>query len=277
MSASDKAASARPLRVCFVGWGAIARRVGEILADRQLSGVEIAAVAVREAGRDRADLPATARLIAGPEELAGLDIDMVVEAAGRPAVALWGEAALRYARSFVVSSTSAFCDDALLDSLLATARETGSRIIVPSGALGDLGALAAASMLPIDEVVHTIVKPPRAWQGTKAEEVIDLDTLAERSEFFVGSAREAADRFPQNANVAVISALSGIGLDLTRVVLVADPAATRNGHRVQASGAFGRLDMMLENEALKTNPKSSEMTALSLVRLIENSVAPLVR
>ena len=107
--------------------------------------------------------------------------------------------------------------------------------------------------------------------------MLDLETLAVASPFFDGSAREAADRFPQNANVAVISALSGIGLDKTRVVLVADPAAGRNAHRVEASGAFGRLDLTLENEPLATNPKSSEMTALSLVRLVENAVAPLVR
>ena len=273
MSASDR----RRLNLCFVGWGAIARRVGELLSERHPHGVNIVAVAVRDHHRQRQDLPAEVRLISEPGELAGLDIDMVIEAAGRDAVAVWGEAALRYAASFIVSSTSAFCDDALLDRLVSVAKETGSRIVVPSGALGDLGALAAASILPLEDVVHTIVKPPRAWRGTPAETMLDLEALAVVSAFFDGSAREAADRFPQNANVAVISALSGIGLDRTRVVLVADPAARRNAHRVEATGAFGRLDVTLENEPLATNPKSSEMTALSLVRLVENAVAPLVR
>ncbi|CAM5354975.1 L-aspartate dehydrogenase [Mycolicibacterium aubagnense] len=265
------------LNLCFVGWGAIARRVGELLAERHPQGIKIVTVAVRDHHRRRDDLPAGVQLISEPAELAGLDLDMVIEAAGRDAVAVWGEAALRGAASFIVSSTSAFCDDALLERLVSVAKETGSRIVVPSGALGDLGALAAASVLPLQEVVHSIVKPPRAWRGTPAETMLDLDTLAVASPFFDGSAREAAARFPQNANVAVISALSGIGLDKTRVVLVADPAARRNTHRVEAQGAFGRLDLTLENEPLATNPKSSEMTALSLVRLIENAVAPLVR
>lgn len=275
MSASSN--TARRLRICFVGWGAIARRVAAILADRKPAGVEIVAIAVRDAGRPRDDLPVGARLISGPEELAGLDIDMVVEAAGRPAVETWGEAALRHAGRFVVSSTSALVDDALLARLTDIARAVGGQVIVPSGALGDLGALSAASLLPLDEVVHTIVKPPLAWKGTKAAEILDFGALTGRLEFFVGTAREAADQFPQNANVAVISALSGVGLDRTRVVLVADPAVSRNCHQVSAAGAFGRLELTLENEALKTNPKSSEMTALSLVRLIENNVAPLVR
>lgn len=273
MSASER----RRLRLGFVGWGAIASRVGELLAERQPDTVEIVAVAVRDAGRERAALPEGAQLISSPDDLAGLDLDMVIEAAGRPAVAIWGEAALRHAHSFVVSSASAFTDESMLGLLLAVAEETGSRIVVPSGALGDLGALAAASVLPVDEVRHTIVKPPLAWKGTKAAEMIDLDRLTRRAEFFAGTARQAAEAFPQNANVAVITALSGIGLDRTRVVLVADPAAVRNIHEITASGAFGKLDLRLENEPLKTNPKSSEMTALSLLRLIENRVATLVR
>lgn len=273
MSASKR--SARRLRLGIIGWGAIASRVAQLLAERQRDDIEIAVVAVRDTARDRG-LPSNARVISHPDELSDLDLDMIIEAAGRPAVEVWGMAALRHARRFAVSSTSAFTDEALLDRLLATARETGSRIVVPSGALGDLGMLAAASILPLDEVTHSIVKPPRAWRSTKAEEFVDLDALAARTEFFAGTAREAAAAFPQNANVAVITALSGIGLDRTRVVLVADPSILRNVHEIRASGAFGKLELKLENEPLAANPKSSEMTALSLVRLIENSVAALV-
>lgn len=266
----------QPFRIGFVGWGAIATRVASLLAERGVEGVEIVAVATH-AGHGDLLLPAGAVCVETPSGLEGLGLDMVIECAGRPAVAEWGEAALRHAKSFVVSSTSAFCDEVLLDRLTEVARAEGSRLVVPSGALGDLGALAAAAALPLDAVTHAIVKPPRAWKGTKAEEAVDLDTIAGRTEFFTGSAREAATLYPQNANVAAITALYGIGMDRTRVILVADPTATRNGHQVTAEGAFGRLTLTLENEPLKTNPKSSEMTALSIARLIENQVSPLVR
>jgi aspartate dehydrogenase len=273
MSASDRQGGRR-LRLGFVGWGAIATRVAQLLAERE-APVDIVAIAVRDADRTRPDLPTGARLISEPGELAGLGLDMVIEAAGRPSVLVWGEAALRHARRFAVSSTSAFCDEALLARLVEVARENGSQIVIPPGALGGMDALTAASAVRIDEVVHFIVKPPRAWKGTAAETLLDLDALAEPKTFFAGTAREAADAFPQNANVAVISALAGIGLDRTRVELVADPAASRNSHRLSASGAFGRMEMLFENEPLKTNPKSSELTALNLVRLVENQVAPL--
>ena len=266
----------KPLRVALIGWGAINRRVAALLAERHDDAIAIVGVGVRDAAA-LGDLPAGAERVTTPEALAGLDLGLVVEAAGREAVGVWGEAALAHAPAFAVASTSAFCDTSLLDRLVAVAERHGSQILVPPGALAGIDALAAASILPLDEVVHRIVKPAAAWRGTGAEDLVALDRLTGATSFFVGTAREAASRFPQNANVAVISALAGVGLDRTRVELVADPAASGNGHRISARGAFGTLDIAIENRPLATNPKSSEMTALGLVRLIENRVRTLVR
>lgn len=265
----------KPLRIALIGWGAISRRVAELLADAQAAG-DIAIVAVGGRTGTRAhDIPAGAVFVTDPAELAGLDLDLVVEAAGRDAVAIWGEAALRSAPAFAIASASALTDATLLERLLATAEASGSQLILPPGALAGVDGLAAASALPLDEVVHSIVKPPAAWRGTPAEEMLALDELTAPATFFTGSAREAASRFPQNANVAVISALAGIGLDRTRVELVADPGVSTNCHRLSASGAFGRLNLTIENKPLASNPKSSEMAALSLVRAIRNRRSPL--
>lgn len=269
--------SGRHLRLVLVGWGAIARRVAAILADRGTPGIAIVAVAVRDRSAPRPDLPAGARLISEPGELDALGADMVVEAAGRDAVGEWGERALAVGCDFAVSSTSAFCDEGLLERLVSLAEANGRQVIVPPGALCGIEALAAGGLLGLDAVEHTIVKPPAAWRGTEAATLTDLDALTGPVRFFEGSAREAARRFPQNANVAVISALAGVGLDRTRIVLVADPGAVRNAHRISAEGAFGRLETAVENEPLRTNPKSSEMTALSLVRMLENRTCALVR
>jgi aspartate dehydrogenase len=46
---------------------------------------------------------------------------------------------------------------------------------------------------------------------------------------------------------------------------VADPATTKNCHHLTARGDFGTLNVMVESRPFAANPKSSELTALSLV------------
>ncbi|MCJ2034139.1 aspartate dehydrogenase [Methylobacterium sp. J-068] len=273
-TAESPSRGTRPLRIAMVGWGAIARRVVQLLDERSRP-IVLVGVGTRTQPEGGSALPEGVRWLAGPETLAGARIDMVIEAAGRDAVEPWGSAALCYARSFAVSSTSAFCEEGVLDRLLASAEAHGSQILVPTGALAGMDALAAASILPLSEVTHRIVKPPQAWFGTPAERAVDLHALSRETVFFEGSARDAARSFPANANVAVITALAGIGLDRTFVQLVADPTASGNGHRLRASGAFGTMEIWIENRPLATNPKSSELTALALVRTIESRVLPL--
>lgn len=261
--------------IILVGWGAIGRRLAQLLTQGG-TPVRIAAVAVRDAATPRADLPAGVTLIDSPEALADIEAGLVVEAAGRASVGIWGRAAFAAGMDYAVSSTSAFVDEALLAELSGLARASGRQLLIPPGALGGIDALAAAGRLPIASVEHRIVKPASAWQGTPAADLVDLEGLQEATVFFSASAREAADAFPQNANVAVITALAGIGLDRTRISLVADPHAALNRHEIRAEGDFGRMDLTFENRPLATNPKSSEMTALNLARLIENRVTPLV-
>ena len=262
------------LRIAFIGWGAINARVGELLRQRS-AAVDIVGIATRDARSARLRIPAGVYFIDSPERLTKLKPDLIVEAAGRAAVATWAPAALRHAKAIIVASTSAFCDDELLSRLQEIAAKYGSHIIVPSGAIGAVDALASAAVLRLDEVVHQVIKPPLAWRGTLAENTLDLGNLTERRVFFSGSAREAAAQYPQNANATVVTSLAGIGLDRTRVELIADPVAITNGHRIRARGAFGELDITLHNSPMPTNPKSSELTALSLVRLIEQQMATL--
>jgi aspartate dehydrogenase len=258
-------------RLVFIGWGAINSRVGALLSERG-TPVEIAAIATVDTPQARAALPSGIPFLRSPDELAALKPDLVVEAAGRAAISQWAPAALSASPAMIIASTSAFSDDGLLSWLADLAERNGSRIEVPSGAIGGIDALAGAAVLGLDEVIHQIVKPPRAWKNTPAERLIDLDTMTESAVFFSGTARQAAASYPQNANATVVTSLAGIGLDRTHVEMVADPGSTMNGHRIVARGAFGRLEVTLENNPLATNPKSSELTALSLVRLIEHRV-----
>ncbi len=270
-----------PLRVAVVGWGAIARAACRLLdepagADQAGAPIEVVAVAVSDGSAPRSDLPVGAHLVTRPDELAAVAPDVVAEAAGRDAVAPWGRAALGIGADLVVSSASALADPELLAELRGLAERYGARLEVQPGALAGVDALSAARLMGLDTVEHRIVKPPAAWRGTPAEERTDLDGLDAPVEFYRGSAAEAATTFPANANVAMTTALAGVGPEATRVVLVADPSATTNRHEVTASGAFGRLQVAIANEPLPGNPKSSAMAALNLARCLRARVGSLV-
>ena len=261
--------------ICLVGWGAIGQRVAALLKERG-AHARIVGGAVRDPREDEGTMPDGAVHVAGPEALAATGATLVVEAASRESVLPFARAALTAGMDFAVSSTSALVDAAVLDDLVGTARRNGRKLIVPPGALGGIDALSAASRLGLDSVEHVITKPARAWLGTPAEQRCRLAELTEAETFFEGSAAEAATVFPQNANVAATTSLAGIGMERTRVRLVADPKAVENMHCIHATGAFGTLEIRLQNRPLASNPKSSEMTALNLVRMIENRTAALV-
>lgn len=261
--------------ICLVGWGAIGQRVAALLKERGASA-RIVGIAVRDPKEVEGTMPEGAVHLASPEALAATGATLVVEAASRESVLPFARAALTAGMDFAVTSTSALVETAVLDELVGLARQNGCKLIVPPGALGGMDALSAASRLGLDSVEHVITKPAIAWLGTAAENLCRLAQLQEAETFFEGSAAEAATTFPQNANVAATTSLAGIGMERTRVRLVADPKAVENMHSIRAHGAFGTLEIRLQNRPLATNPKSSEMTALNLVRLIENRTNPLV-
>ncbi len=266
--------AAKPVRVALIGWGAIGQASAKLLDDKL--DTEIVAVAVRDISTPRPELSPSAVLVTEPSQLLELRPDIVAEAAGRESVAPWGRATLLAGVDFVVSSVSAFADASLLAELRDVAQSSDARLIIQPGALAGVEALAAARLMGIDSVEHRIVKPPTAWLGTAAEGLCDLHSLSGQTMFFSANAAETASAFPKNANVAMTTALAGVGAQATMIQLLADPAATTNRHELHARGSFGQLDVVIANNPLPANPKTSALAALSLVRTITNVHSSLV-
>ena len=167
-------------------------------------------------------------------------------------------------------------DPAGVDALVAridadAAERSGARLHLPAGAIAGIDGLAALRLGGLATVTYSSTKPPEAWRGTPAEEVIDLASLREPTVFFTGTAREAARRYPRNANLAATVALAGIGFDRTQIHLIADPRATGNAGRIEAEGRDGKLDVTFAGRAAAGNPKTSASTALSLARTLLNA------
>jgi aspartate dehydrogenase len=202
----------------------------------------------------------------------------VLECAGHTAVTQYGPAVLAAGVDFIVASVGAFADPSAAAALLSATAQGQARLLVPSGAVAGLDGLLAARTAGISTVTYTSVKPPAAWIGTPAETLLtkpfsgDGDTG--RIVLFDGTAREAARLYPRNVNVGMAVALaSGLGPDRARVRLVADPAAVGPLGVIEAAGAFGALRLETLALAAAGNPKTSALTAHSILAAALHGVA----
>ena len=162
--------------------------------------------------------------------------------------------------------------------LVALARRSGARILVPTGALLGLDAVRAAAEGTIRSVRMVTRKPPAGLAGAPylVERGIVLDGLAEPRLLFEGSAREGARGFPANVNVAAALALAGIGPDRTRLQIWADPGVTRNTHTIEVEGEEASFRMTIENVPSLENPRTGRLTPLSVLAALRRLTATLV-
>ncbi|PVH29269.1 aspartate dehydrogenase [Pararhodobacter oceanensis] len=270
--------------LALIGFGAISRSLVATLCDQPDAGLRALSLLVRSAP-DKAHDAATqlcaphgiaVKVYTDLADLLAAQPDVVVECAGQPAVAAHGEAVLRAGIDLITASVGAFADQALFDRLKATASGTGAQIILPAGAIGGIDALVAARLSGLEVVTYTGRKPPSGWAGTDAENRVDLAALTEPTVFFEGSAREAATTFPKNANVAATLALAGLGMDATRVRLIADPHTRENTHEYLVKSQAVDFSLSLTGKVSPLNPKTSLSTAYSLARVVLNRSGAIV-
>lgn len=160
--------------------------------------------------------------------------------------------------------------------LIELARTGGGQIIVPTGALLGLDAVSAAAEGEIQSVTMVTRKPPKGLAGAPylVEHGISVEGLNAAKLVFKGTARDAAAAFPANVNVVAALALAGIGPDRTTIEIWADPALTRNCHRIDVVSDSALFSMSIENIPSE-NPKTGRITALSALAALRKLGAPL--
>lgn len=259
------------LNITMIGCGAIGVAVLELLEnDPQLRVEQV----IASAGSEALVQQRLASFKRPPQVLTALPAaarpDLLVECAGHLAIEEHVLPALERGIACLIVSVGALSEPGLVERLEAAAARGNTRIELLPGAIGGIDALSAAKVGGLDSVDYTGRKPAKAWKNTPAEQVCDLDAISEATVIFNGSAREAARLYPKNANVAATLSLAGLGLDRTRVTLIADPSSEENVHHFEARGAFGGFEMSLRGKPLQANPKTSALTVYSVVRALGN-------
>ena len=264
----------QPLRIALLGGGTIARLVLEQVRRGIVRDVTIVAIAGRSAASPAAALAREFGVdyVVGGEALIALRPDAVLEAASHEAVRQHLVRLLGAGIGVVVLSAGALADDGLRRDAERAAAASGALLYVPSGGIGGLDALKTACLAGVEEASIQVAKPPAAWKGIPYVERlgIALDRLAAPATLFEGTAREGVPHFPQNVNIAAVLALGGIGMDRTRLRVVADPALSLNTHTIRISGAAGRMTVVLENVPSPDNPKTSWLACYSALAALES-------
>jgi aspartate dehydrogenase len=264
----------RKLKVALGGLGGIGLPVARWLVAGH-PAVELAAVSAQNMARaaERLARLGSAVPVVPLQELTAHG-DIVVEcvpaahfdAIARPAVAA--------GRTLLALSCGALLDRL---ELVEEAQRAGGRIIVPTGALLGLDAVRAAAQGKIASVKMVSRKPPKGLMGAPylVEHGISLEGLTSPMRVFAGNAREGARGFPANVNVAAALALAGIGPDRTELEIWADPALSRNTHRIEIEADSAKLAMSVESIPSEENPRTGKLTPLSVIACLRGLTEPL--
>ena len=260
------------ISIGIVGFGTIGRAILNAVTTGYLP-VGVAGVTSRSAEKAEAYL----QTLPDPPPYLNLEgliakADLLVEAAGAPAVVDLAQRTFAAGKDLVVISGGALLDHPELFDL---ARQKNCRLIIPSGAIVGLDALKSASAGKIDSVTISTRKPPQSWADSPyvAQHNVSLEGITEETEIYSGPVREACRGFPENVNVAAVVSMAGIGPDLTRIRILAVPGLERNCHVVEVKGEFGEFTVEIRNIPTD-NPKTGRLAAMSVIRSIRDAVDP---
>lgn len=200
--------------------------------------------------------------------------DLVIEAASQEAAREIIPKVVGRGVDIMIMSVGVLVDDDYRNGVYAAARNTGARILVPSGAVCGTDGLSSAAAGKIDKVELITTKNPSGIADVKylKEKGIDVWKITEPTVVFQGAAREAVKFFPKNVNVAATVSVMGIGFDRTKVTIVIDPKASANSHELIVKGEFGEMTSRTNNVPSSVNPSTSHLAALSAISALKRII-----
>lgn len=262
------------LKVALIGCGNIGNQIVDAILSGQAGDVELHSIVGTPRSAKKVELMAkraNCNWLTDPMNIELNEIDLIIEAAGQKVIKEYIIPFLEKGKNVMIISIGALGDSQFLERVRKTAQVSGSKVYLPSGAIGGLDALRSASLSGLESVELITRKPPSALKDAPyiMEQGIDLDHLTTNYEVFIGNALEAAEAFPANLNVAVAVSLAGIGPKRTRVRIIACPEIQSNIHEIKVVGNCGRFHLQFENLPSPNNPKTSHLATLSVISTLQ--------
>lgn len=198
-------------------------------------------------------------------------LDVIIECASKDAVREYGKKIIESKKDLIVLSVGAFSDKEYLSELQKLSNLNNTRILIPTGAIAGLDSIRSVKKY-LDSLSITTTKHPKSLAGAPffKSSKVSLDDIKSETVLFEGKASTAIELFPANVNVAVATALAGVGIEKTRVKIVADPSISVNKHEIVAKGSFGEIHIVVQNIPSPTNPKTSYLASLSAIECLRS-------
>jgi aspartate dehydrogenase len=199
------------------------------------------------------------------------DVDLVVEAASQSALTSYLNPIILLKKDILVMSVGAFANPNFFSEVIKNVEKNDINLYVPSGAIAGIDAIKSVRN-SISYVTLTTTKNPDSLKDSPffKKTNLTLDSIKKRTLIFEGSAIEAVQNFPANVNVAALLGLASIGVEKTKVNVIADPSLRINKHEIKVIGKFGELIVRVKNVPSATNPKTSYLAILSVIELIRS-------
>ena len=242
------------MNVGLIGAGAIATYVlGEMKKERDFKATS---VFVRNEEKYKHLEEYGVTLYTDFEAFLNSGIDIVVEAAGVAAAKQWLPTVVQK-KDVILISIGALADEPFLQEITEVLETNGHNLYLPSGAIAGLDFVQNIKAAGLLQEVSLETRKP-------AHTLTD-EPLTEEKVVFEGIAKEAIKLYPKNVNVSIALSLAGLGINDTKMTLVADPNATENSHTITVIGETGTATFNISNKPLPTNPNSSYQAAVSIL------------
>ena len=199
------------------------------------------------------------------------EVELVIEAASQNAITSYLNQLISFKKDVLVMSVGAFANSAFFSEVSRNVESNDINIYVPSGAIAGIDALKSVKN-SVSYVTLTTTKNPNSLKDSPffKNNNLTVDSIKKRTLIFEGSAIEAVKNFPTNVNVAALLGLAGIGVEKTKVNVIADPSIRINKHEIKVIGKFGELIVRVKNIPSSTNPKTSYLAILSVIECLRS-------
>jgi aspartate dehydrogenase len=271
------------MRVCLIGCGAIGSELAVAIDSGKVGSATLVALfdTIEDAAQrlrmrlqnDNVAIFSNFSELTSSREFKVADI--VIEAASQAAAKNFSRNVVEFKKDLLLMSVGALADELFLSQLLSVVSMNGKHIYIPSGAIAGIDAIKSVKGM-LDSVTLTTTKNPSALAGAPFfnSDPNRLKSMKKKTLVYQGPAADAVNKFPANINVAAVLSLAGLGIQETKVKIIADPHITVNQHQIEAAGAFGSMAITVRNIPSPNNPKTSFLAVLSAIECLRSICSP---